>query len=185
MDDRKRARANHLRRGWGLLWRTLEGALPALARPDDTWACAHLPAAAHPLYLALDVRDRAHAVRVARRLEVLLQRSALGSGRDDTQRADRLLAAALLHDVGKAQRRYNVFERVFVHLYTPSSAQFANFPQAWQRAWKAHRDHPERGAHMLRNAGVAREIAAWVGGHHQPQPEDAWGMLLAEADEGP
>jgi hypothetical protein len=179
---------NLLLHGAGLVWRTLEGALPFLARPDDTWACQQLPMAARPLYLSMDRRDRAHAVRVARRVERSLtpeMRAAPLPAASDMTLAQGLLAAALLHDVGKAERPYRVVERVLVHLYLPPSAVAARFPRALQALWRAHRAHPERGAQQLTRAGLSPTLVGWVADHHRRESVDPMAQLLARADQGP
>jgi hypothetical protein len=59
---------------------------------EESLAWRVLPGAARPLFAAMPVADRRHAIDVARHL--------LAAGHDD----DELLAAALLHDAAKGHR---------------------------------------------------------------------------------
>src|SRR5690554_5281057 len=85
--------------------RTLVAAFPGLARPDDAWAAARLPAPEARLFLSLPPQERAHAIQVARRL--LAQAPAA---------SPTLVRAALLHDVGKLGTPQAVLWRVLTHL---------------------------------------------------------------------
>ncbi len=89
------------------LVRLLKAFFPHLARPDDAWALGWLKEDERGLYLAMDVRDREHAVQVARRL---LERY--------PHAPDYAVRAALLHDAGKALRPYRPLERILTGLIT-------------------------------------------------------------------
>lgn len=164
---------NRLRRLTGLLARTLRGLHPAWARPDDAWAEARLAAPERAIFRAMDPRERDHAVRVARRLVAARPAAAAGAVR-----------AALLHDVGKAERPYRVGERVLVHLWCPDPDVPGPFPRGWRAAWRLHRDHAARGAARLRAAGVDARVVELVARHHAPADADDDLRALQAADEG-
>jgi putative nucleotidyltransferase with HDIG domain len=155
-----------------LVARSLRGLGPGLANPDDGFAATHLTETELALYFAMDPRDRDHACRVARRLLA------------DAPEADPLLLrAALLHDVGKADGPYRLWERIAVHLWTPDERVLARLPHGWTGAWRRHRDHAERGAAALRAAGGDPRVADLVERHHRPGDDEAL-LSLARADEG-
>ena len=89
--------------------RTVRAFVPALARPDDTFARQVLTPPEFGLYLAMDPRDRHHGVRVARGV------LALAPDADAV-----LVRAAILHDVGKSVAPYRAWERIAVHLAAPA-----------------------------------------------------------------
>lgn len=134
--------------------RTARAFVPALARPDDTFAAAWLSQAEYALYLRMDRRDRDHACRVARAL--------LAGGGEASATTVR---AALLHDVGKSDRPYRAWERIAVHVYRPRSASAAA-PGRLERLWRHHQGHAERGATMIVAAGGDRAVAEIVRHHH-------------------
>ena len=88
--------------------RRLLRALLAQEAPDDAFALRFLEGEERELYLAMDPRDRAHGVRVARRL-LKAYPEAPGYA----------VRAALLHDAGKAVRPYRTLERVLAGLFAP------------------------------------------------------------------
>jgi putative nucleotidyltransferase with HDIG domain len=155
---------------WNAGTRTVRGIHPRLARPDDAWADAHLVGPERALFHAMDPRERDHGVRVAR---TLLRR---------TPDVDAVVVrAALLHDVGKARRRYAVHERVLVHLLPgpvpPPEPLRVGVAGARQVA--AH--HPAYGAAMLRDAGAPARLADLVARHHAPG-NDPQARALHDAD---
>jgi putative nucleotidyltransferase with HDIG domain len=155
-----------------LVARSFRGLGPGMAQPDDGFAATRLPETEMALYRAMDPRDRDHACRVARRLLA------------DTPDADPLLVrAALLHDVGKAESPYRLWERIAVHLWSPDERVLARLPRAWTAVWSRHRDHAERGAAALRAAGGDPRVADLIERHHRPG-DDAALLRLARADEG-
>jgi len=136
--------------------RTLRAFVPALARPDDAFAERWLPSAERALYRRMDRRDRDHACRVARGLLAAAP-----------QASPLLVRAALLHDVGKADRPYRAWERIAVHVYRPRrGAVPADGAAGLAALWRHHHEHPARGAAMILAAGGDPEVAALVRAHH-------------------
>jgi hypothetical protein len=127
--------------------------------------------------------DRRHAVGVARRVD-----DALGADVAD-RRA--VLAAALLHDVGKTASGLGTYGRVIATL----SAAIGGRDQA--EAWSETRGftrrvglylrHPELGGDQLALAGSDPLTTAWAREHHLPP--DRWtvpvpvGEVLKAADD--
>lgn len=109
--------------------------------------------------------DRRHAIAVARRVEGRL-------GRDATRP---VLAAALLHDVGKVDAGLGAYGRVVATV----SGLVAGYGTA--HAWSERRGftrrvglylrHPELGADMLAMAGSDPLTVTWAREHHLPESE--------------
>ena len=134
--------------------------------------------------------DRRHAVGVARRVDEAL---ADDTGEADDTVVDRrpVLAAALLHDVGKTVSGLGTYGRVIATL----SAAVGGRDQA--EAWSTTRGftrnvglylrHPELGADQLALAGSDPLTVAWAREHHLPAerwtvPPDL-GEILKTADD--
>jgi hypothetical protein len=169
-------RAGHLtKRFFGSLW----PAGPKVA--DEDWAASVLSEGELKLWRRMPKADRRHAVGVARRVE-----RALG---DEGTRP--VLAAALLHDVGKTAARLGTYGRVIATL--AGAAAGRQMATAWTegrgftRRVGLYLRHPELGADMLALAGSDPLTVAWAREHHRPA--DQWtvardtGAALKAADD--
>ncbi len=147
---------------------------------DEGWAERQLLPGERALWATMSDADRRHAVAVARRVAAQL-------GPEATRP---VLAAALLHDVGKAASALGTFGRVAATLVIAAAGR----PRAsgWTggpaRRVGLYARHAEVGADMLERAGSDPLTCAWAREHHRP--EDAWsvppklGRALRDADEG-
>jgi hypothetical protein len=138
---------------------------------DERWALDQLLAAERSLWAALPGPDRRHAVGVARRVV-----DRLG------ERADRpVVAAALLHDVGKTASRLGTAGRVAATVVGLAGGRRRS--AAWEARGGAlgrvgrYLRHPEIGAELLVRAGSDPLTAAWAAEHHLP-PE-RWSVPAA------
>lgn len=150
---------------------SLVGGAPA---PDDeAWAERQLLEGEVVLWRRLSRADRRHAVGVARRVEAVLERT------------DRpVLAAALLHDVGKVTSGLGTWARVGATLVG------AVTPTDRHRRWAAgtgvrgrlgrYLRHPDEGATLLTAAGSDPLTVAWARQHHRPR--EAWTVEATVAD---
>lgn len=133
---------------------------------DEAWALSHLGPGEQLLWRRMPNPDRRHAVGVARAVD-----AALGGP------ADEVLAAALLHDVGKVVSGFGTFARVGATLVwgvldlRPDDER----PRRWAHAGSApvrrlgqYRLHPELGAALLVGAGSTPLTADWAREHHLP-----------------
>ncbi len=157
-----------------LLARTARAFVPALARPDDAFAEAWLPERERALYRAMDVRDRDHGCRVARRLL-----------RDHPGADGVWVRAALLHDVGKSVAPYRAWERIAVHLVRRGEGSRTEpgwAGRALGRAVERDRDHAAVGGRMLAAAGADPRVVELVAEHHRPRSGDPAAAALAAAD---
>lgn len=150
--------------------RTTIAWLPALARPDDRFARERLSPAEYRLYRRMDPRDRQHGCEVARRLL-----------RAHPNAPDRLVRAALLHDVGKVVMPYNPLHRVAVHLWTPRHLPARPLSRGLRGAWQVKLHHHRYGADLIRRAGGSPEVAELVERHHDPRG-DTEAELLSGID---
>jgi hypothetical protein len=112
------------------------------------------------LWSAMPGPDRRHSAAVARRVA-----AALGS---DATRP--VLAAALLHDSGKAASRLRTFGRVVATV----TAGLVGRERAagWDSAIGRYLRHDQIGAQLLEQAGSDPLTVAWTREHHQP--ESTW-----------
>jgi hypothetical protein len=160
-----------LRRHYNRVRRGLLAFVPRLIHCDDSLAQETLTAAEYALFQQMDVRDRQHALWVAR--AVL----------EHTPHASHcLVAAALLHDVGKCDAPFRPLERIIVHLLTLPAVPPA-YPRlsGWRGAWQRKCHHERYGAQRIHHAGGRARVAAIVAACHQDTP-DPEARLLAYVD---
>jgi hypothetical protein len=151
--------------------------------PDAEWAEAQLLPDEVVLWQSMSSADRRHAAGVARRVEV-----ALG---DEATRP--VLAAALLHDVGKTEANLGTYGRVIATISGAAIGRDPDIVRAWTRTRGFTRSvglylqHPRIGGDLLAMAGSDPLTEAWTREHHLP--EDQWsidphlGAALKAADD--
>jgi hypothetical protein len=156
------------------------GFTAALSRDDIAEVKRWLPASALPLFQSMSNADQQHSLRVCRGLQKR------GCEEND------LLAAALLHDVGKAQGRVPFWTRPMIVLgkrlaprllvrFVTSSATFESEPiSGWRRALSYAWWHADVGADLAASAGLSEHAVLYIRTHHQPAGPAA---LLHEVDE--
>jgi hypothetical protein len=120
---------------------------------DDAWATRYLNAGETLLWRRMPGFDRRHAVGVARRVC-----AALG---DAATRP--VVAAALLHDVGKIESGFGVWRRVFATVWI---AVRGRDNVSGRLGMYAH--HPAIGGESLREAGADPLTVSWALEHHLP-----------------
>jgi hypothetical protein len=142
---------------------------------DEAWVRRQLLAGEVDLWQRMSGPDRRHAVGVARRTAALL----------GDQATRPVLAAALLHDVGKIDAGLGTFRRALV----TAGALVAGHDRLSRGTGRVGRylRHDAIGADMLRAAGSDELTAAWAREHHLP-PERwsvpaAAGAALKDADD--
>jgi hypothetical protein len=142
---------------------------------EEAWAQAALLPNERALWVRMSGADRRHAVGVARRVERAL-------GHEATRP---VLAAALLHDVGKIESGLGTYGRVVATL----SAKVAgpDMAAAWRRQRGFSRrvglylHHDRLGGDLLELAGSDPLTATWARQHHQPPGEWTVDPLIAAA----
>lgn len=115
------------------------------------------------LFEAQQASQQAHCLRILDMLQ--------DSGADHPD----LLAAALLHDIGKNRYPLRVWERVLIVLIQallPGRMQAWGQGEAavWRRAFVVAACHPAWGADMARAAGCTPLTAALIRRHQDPPP---------------
>lgn len=127
------------------------------------------------LWRRMKPADRRHAVGVARRVE-----RALG---DEATKS--VLAAALLHDVGKVAAGLGVYGRVVATL--AGAAAGRTMAEAWTegkgftRRVGLYLRHPDLGGDMLAMAGSDSLTITWTREHHLPEEEWTLPPRIAQA----
>lgn len=137
------------------------------AGPDaesEAWAQAQLLSGEVALWNQMPGFDRRHAVGVAHEVDRLL----------GGQAKRPVLAAALLHDVGKIDSGLGVFARVGATIWKAMRG-FERVAAGDGRVARYVR-HPQIGADLLTEAGSAETTIAWAREHHRP--ESAWSVPL-------
>lgn len=136
---------------------------------DDAWAREHLLAGEEALWARMSRADRAHAAGVAREVD---RRLGPGTARP-------VVAAALLHDVGKVEADLGTFARVLATLVGRRRAA------AWRGGVRgrigAYLRHDAIGADLLHEAGADPLTVAWARDHHRPEPEWSVPVLVGRA----
>lgn len=163
--------------GLGHLARRFAGSLrPGGPRASEAaWAAEQLLPAERELWTRMSAPDRRHAAAVARRVERALGHEA----------SRPVLAAALLHDVGKLESGLRTYGRVIATV----SAKVAGPEMA--DTWRKHRGfarrvglyllHDRIGGDMLELAGSDPLTVAWAREHHRPPGEWTLPRYLADA----
>jgi hypothetical protein len=152
-------------------------ALGAWLRPvDDALARQYLSAPLSDLYCRMRRSERQHSLRVLRAL--------LDAGQSHPD----LLAAALLHDVGKIRAPFFLPEKVLVVLikaFAPRRyAQWGRGPaRGWRRPFAVSVQHPTWSAEMVADAGGSPLAVELIRRHADPlagPPQTEADSLLAE-----
>lgn len=144
---------------------------------ESAWAESHLLHTEVPLWRAMSGPDRRHAVGVAHRVEVMLG--------DEATRP--VLAAALLHDVGKSEARIGTYGRVIATISGSVVGRDAATIQDWTRARGFTRkvglylQHPKLGGDLLALAGSDPLTEAWAREHHLPEEDWTVPVTVGEA----
>jgi putative nucleotidyltransferase with HDIG domain len=154
------------------------------ARPpsddDERWAVGWLSAAEAELWRSQAAVDRAHTIAVARRV----LEACGGTGEDGAPVPRWQMAAALLHDVGKAEARLGVAGRT-----TATVLELVGVRRAPGRLGR-YLHYTEVGAVRLAAVGADERVVAWAREHHRPPARwsavvpDGEALVLAAADRG-
>jgi len=155
-------------------------------RADEDWAQENLLPGERPLWRRMSGADRRHAVGVARRTVAELQTSAGGTVADRD-----VVAAALLHDVGKIEAGLGTWARAGVtfaamatgrdHLLSWSgaadmqpaaqagqAARAGSRRASWRQRIGLYLSHDRVGAELLSEAGSDPLTIHWAADHHKP-----------------
>lgn len=159
------------------------GALdPRGPQPDDeAWALAQLVPGEQDLWRRMSGPDRRHAIGVARDTIDLL--------RDGEAPGREVVAAALLHDVGKIESGFGTFSRVAVTVLAMGMGRdrlAAQPPEGTGQGRLRSRvrqylTHDRIGGEMLRDAGSDPVTFYWAEEHHLPPERWQMDRRLADA----
>jgi hypothetical protein len=163
------------------LWQVRQqlGFAASLSAEERLQVAQWLPASALPLFQTMSAADQRHSLRVC---QGLLARGCVDGD---------LLAAALLHDVGKAQGRVPFWTRpaiVLGKLCAPHLLKrLTVYPDegevipGWRRSLSNAWWHAEIGAGLAAAAGLSEKAVLYIRTHHQPGGPAAELHLVDEA----
>lgn len=161
------------------LWQVRQqlGFVPPLTTQERLEVAHRLPASTLPLFESMSGADQQHALRVYRGLQ------ARGCSDED------MLAAALLHDVGKAGGRVPFWTRPVIvlgkRLAPHLLARLAAYPNAGHPRWRRSLGyawwHAEIGAELAAQAGLSKRAVLYIRTHHQAHGPAAELHLVDEA----
>lgn len=138
------------------------------ARPksgDIAWALGFLSVREQTLFERMSNADKRHALRVAKKVEQRLGPAA----------SKPVMAAALLHDVGKTVAGLGTYGRVVATLSSVVAGE--GYAREWQRSTGLTRkvglylQYPQLGADLLSVAGSDELTVAWAREHHMAPEE--------------
>ena len=148
---------------------------------DDAWARDQLSEPEQELWSAMARVDRRHSARVARRVQTELGEAATTP----------VLAAALLHDVGKTIPDLGTFGRVVATLSEMVAGEDTAHQWVQTRGFTRRVGqyvlYPELGVDLLKLADSDDLVVAWSREHHLPEAD--WtvplelGRVLQAADD--
>lgn len=151
--------AHWTRRFFGSLW-------PLRPKADDVeWAFGFLSVRERALFQKMSNADKRHALHVAKEAQRLL-------GSDATRP---VMAAALMHDVGKTVAGLGTYGRVVATLSSALAGD--EYARDWQRSTGLTRrvglylQYPQFGADLLSMAGSDELAVAWAREHHMAPEE--------------
>jgi len=152
----------------GITYRASQTFRVLLAKPrseDLALVKEHLPPSLWELFHQISPADQAHGLRVLRSL----------LARDEKD--PNLLAAALLHDVGKSQVRLRLWERVLIVVASwLAPGRIRRWGEgeltSWRRPFVIAVHHPAWGAEIIRQAGGSGELVTLVLRHQEDLPPD-------------
>ena len=150
---------------------------PQELREADEW----LAPGAQGLFRQMSVPDQRHSLNVMHTLR-----------RAGHTEAD-LLAAALLHDVGKSAAKIYAWHRAIIVLgkrFAPGRLAWLTHgePRGWRRPFVIHRQHMEIGAQWAAQAGCSALTVSLIRRHQEPLRREPVGdeerllMALQHAD---
>ena len=126
-------------------------------RADQQWAGEWMSPPECALFDSMDGRDQVHSIAVARRVA-------------ESTADRRVIAAALLHDVGKSVAKYGVVGRVMATVLGVVGGD--RLTQRWSKLAGArgrmasYLDYPEIGRALLVEAGSDPMVSTWAAEHH-------------------
>jgi hypothetical protein len=162
------------------------------AAADVAWAHRWLSAAEATLFDRMAPVDRRHAIGVARAVAGRLDRVGLDPGDTEDPEVRWVVAAALLHDVGKQVAGLGTYGRTVATLsgWVGGRGMAASWAdtRGLTRRVGLYLQYEDLGGDQLAVAGSDPRVIAWTREHHRPESEwsvpVAVGRLLAEADDG-
>lgn len=129
---------------------------------DNAWALRHFTEGETKLWKRMSNPDKRHAIGVANAVGMELG--------PDTPKE--VIAAALLHDVGKVESGFRTGGRVVATVFwvinNSNNAEHWTHKKSIVGRFARYRMHPKIGSELLAEAGASPLTVAWAAEHHLP-----------------
>jgi len=145
---------------------------PSLSEEERAEVTQRLNAEQQRLFYALTARDQRHCLDVFHALR--------RDGRDDPE----LLAAALLHDVGKGPARlWHRVAYVLIHAVSPRLVRrlASDKSSGWRRSLASFSEHSQRGAALVEATGASQAVVTMVRLHSGDGGDDDPRVAILQA----
>lgn len=152
---------------------------------QEAWATAWLLPGEVDLWRRMSGPDRRHAAGVAADTAALLGLPCSDPAGEGIPPRP-VMAAALLHDVGKIESGYGTFARVAITLAAIGAGRdrlttaLPDDAPRWRVRVRDYLIHDDHGARLLEAAGSDTLTCAWAGEHHRPR--ETWTVEQVYAD---
>ena len=145
---------------------------PSLSEEERTEVTQRLNAEQQRLFYAMTARDQRHCLDVFHALR--------RDGHDDPE----LLAAALLHDVGKGPvRLWHRVAYVLIHAVSPRLLRrlASDRGSGWRRSLASFSEHSQRGAALVEATGASQAVVTMVRLHSGDGSDDDPRVAILQA----
>lgn len=132
---------------------------------DEEYLKLHLSNDEVNLFTKLKISEQIHCINVAKDAEQICF--------DKNIKCDRIIKAALLHDIGKLYKKLNVIDKaIIVILDSLSRGQLKKLEKL--KKINVYYNHGKIGADMLKNYGYEDKLLYLIENHHNYNISDNW-----------
>lgn len=138
------------------------GITPNISKEDEEFLREYLNKTEIRLFFALNKNEQAHSLRTAKDVMDLVK---------DKESHDKLIRAALLHDIGKIEQKLNVFDKsIMVILHKITGGRLRKFTEI--KKIDVYYNHAEKGYNILKQHLEDERVLYLVRNHHKEEIVD-------------